>query len=172
MNKAELGAAVAGHTGTDPKVVALVLNGAEDVIVANVKQGKQKVVWTGFLSFDQVARKARTGRNPATGESIRVKAKKAPRVSTGAAFKRVIAGEVAAPKITVAKATARPARKAAAPVKRGAPTRSTAAAPAKKATAARTTPVSAVTKARPANGKRAAAVKTPAKATGRRATKS
>ncbi len=95
MNKAELVAAVAGHTGTDPKVVAIVLNGTEDVIVASVKKGNEKVIWTGFVSFDQVARKARTGRNPATGEAIRVKAKKAPRVSTGAAFKKVIAGEVA-----------------------------------------------------------------------------
>src|ERR1700722_4851977 len=134
MNKAELVAAVAGHTGTDPKVVAVVLNGAEDVIVATVKKGSEKVVWTGFVGFDQVARKARRGRNPATGEAIRVKAKKAPRVAAGGGVKKVVAGGVPAPKITVAKATkSRPATKTA-PVDAPAPTKPTAAAPARKAT--------------------------------------
>jgi len=172
MNKAELVASVAGHTGADPKVVAIVLNGTEDVIVATVKKGNEKVIWTGFVSFDQVARKARKGRNPATGEAIRVKAKKAPRVSTGAAFKKVIAGEVAAPKITVAKTTSGPQQKTA-PVKSAAPTRPTAAAPARKATPSRRTPTRAASKATPANSKRAVVAKTStAKTTPRRAAKS
>jgi DNA-binding protein HU-beta len=171
MNKAELVAAVAGHTGTDPKVVAVVLNGAEDVIVATVKKGNDKVVWTGFVSFDQVARKARKGRNPATGEAIRVKAKKAPRVSAGAAFKKVIVGEVAAPKITVAKTKSGPPQKAA-PVRSVAARRPAAAAGARKATTARTTPVTAASKATAGNGKRAVVAKTStAKTTVRRAAK-
>jgi DNA-binding protein HU-beta len=171
MNKAELVTAVAGHTGTDPKAVAIVLNGTEDVIVATVKKGNEKVIWTGFVSFDQVARKARKGRNPATGEAIRVKAKKAPRVSAGAAFKKVIAGEVPASKIAVATTTSGSPRKTA-PVKSVAPTRSTPASPARKASSARRTPAPAASKATPANGKRAVAAKTAtAKATARRPAK-
>jgi DNA-binding protein HU-beta len=171
MNKAELVAAVAGHTGTDPKVVAVVLNGTEDVIVATVKKGNEKVIWTGFVGFDQVARKARRARNPATGEAIRVKAKKAPRVSAGVGFKKVIGGEVPAPKITVAKATtSRPGKKAASaqvPV----PTGPTAAVPARKAASARKSRVAA-SKATPVNGTRAVVAKsTTTTSTAKRAAK-
>ena len=169
MNKSQLIAAVAAHTGTEPKTVATVLNGTEDVIVAAVKKGGDKVVWTGFVGFDQVARKARKGRNPATGESIRVKAKKAPRVSAGAAFKKVIAGEVPAPKITVVKTTAASPQKTA-PVKSAAPTRATPAASAKKAPTKASAPVAS--KASRSSGARPVVAKTStAKATARRPAK-
>jgi DNA-binding protein HU-beta len=171
MNKAELITAVAGHTNTDPKVVAVVLNGTEDVIIATVKKGNEKVVWTGFVGFDQVARKARKGRNPSTGEAIRVKAKKAPRVSAGISFKRVIAGDVPAPKIAVAKAIASRTARKTAPMTSAAPTEPATVAPTKKAASARRTSVTSVSKATPVNGKRATVVKaSTAKATVRRAT--
>jgi len=63
-----------------------------------VAQG-EKVTVTGFVSFEQVQRKARTARNPQTGEAIQVKATKAPKVSIGASFKKVVRGEERAPKI-------------------------------------------------------------------------
>lgn len=122
MNKSELVAAVAAYTDMEPKIVATVLNGTEDVVSTTVKKG-EKVTVTGFLSFERVDRKARKGRNPSTGESIRVKASKAPRVSAGRSFKRVVNGEVPAPKLTVAKAT-----------KAAAPTRTRATASATKST--------------------------------------
>jgi DNA-binding protein HU-beta len=191
VNKSELVTAVAGHTDTDPKVVAVVLNGIEDVIVAVVKKGNDKVVWTGFVGFEQVARKARRGRNPATGESIRVKAKKAPRVSLGAGFKKVVAGEVAAPKITTVKATATKATAAkkttarastakaagakatavaSAPVK--AASRRKAAAPAAKKAPTKRTPVAAAAQAPGAASSRIDSTKAPAaKASAKRAAK-
>lgn len=98
MNKTELVAAIATHTKVDRKQVAAVLDGLEDVVAANVKKG-EKVALTGFVSFERVDRKARTARNPQTGEPIKVKASKAPRVTAGATLKKIVNGQVPAPKL-------------------------------------------------------------------------
>jgi DNA-binding protein HU-beta len=98
MNKSELVAAIATHTKVERKAVAAVLDGLEDVVSASVKKG-EKVALSGFLSFDRVERKARTARNPQTGEPVKVKASKAPRVSAGATFKKIVNGKAQAPKI-------------------------------------------------------------------------
>lgn len=98
VNKTELIDAVATHTGNAKSTVAEVLAGLEDVVVATVSKG-EKVALTGFVSFDRVDRKARTARNPQTGEAIQVKASKAPKVAAGASFKKVVKGEAAAPSI-------------------------------------------------------------------------
>ncbi|MDA8342155.1 MAG: HU family DNA-binding protein [Actinomycetota bacterium] len=102
ITKSDLIASVAAHTGHTAKDVAAVLAGLEDVVVANVAKG-EKVVLTGFLSFERAQRAARTGRNPQTGEAIKIKASKAPKVSAGASFKKVVNGEAPAPKIAKAK---------------------------------------------------------------------
>jgi DNA-binding protein HU-beta len=98
LTKTDLIAAVAAHTGSTLKDVATVLGGIEDVVVANVAKG-EKVVITGFLTFDRAQRAARTGRNPQTGETIKIKASKSPKVSAGASFKKVVNGQAPAPKI-------------------------------------------------------------------------
>ena len=98
MNKTELIDAVAAHTGNAKSTVAEVLAGLEDVVVASVAKG-EKVALTGFVSFDRVDRKARTARNPQTGEAIQVKASKAPKVAAGARFKKIVKGEAPAPSI-------------------------------------------------------------------------
>jgi DNA-binding protein HU-beta len=93
---------VAAHTGSTSKDVATVLGGLEDVVVATVAKG-EKVVITGFLTFDRAERAARTGRNPQTGEAIKIKASKNPKVSAGASFKKVVNGQATAPKLIKAK---------------------------------------------------------------------
>jgi len=98
LKKTDLIAAVAAHTGSTSKDVAAVLSGIEDVVVANVAKG-EKVVITGFLTFDRAQRAARTGRNPQTGEAIKIKASKSPRVSAGASFKKVVNGRAPSPKL-------------------------------------------------------------------------
>lgn len=98
MNKSELITAVSAHTDVSPKMVAAVLNGTEDVISSRVKQG-EKVVISGFVSFERVERKARTARNPRTGEEIKVKATKAPRVAAGATLKKIVSGKAPAPRV-------------------------------------------------------------------------
>ena len=102
LTKTDLIAAVAAHTGSTSKDVSSVLAGLEDVVVANVAKG-EKVVITGFLTFDRVQRAARTGRNPQTGETIDIKASKSPKVSAGASFKKVVNGQAPAPKVAKAK---------------------------------------------------------------------
>ena len=102
LTKTDLIAAVAAHTGSTSKDVATVLAGLEDVVVATVAKG-EKVVITGFLTFDRAERAARTGRNPQTGEAIKIKASKNPKVSAGASFKKVVNGQASAPKLTKAK---------------------------------------------------------------------
>lgn len=52
------------------------------------KGGSVQIV--GFGSFSVVKRAARTGRNPATGETIKIKASKLPKFRPGKAFKDAI----------------------------------------------------------------------------------
>ena len=102
LTKTDLISAVAAHTGSTAKDVATVLGGLEDVVVSTVAKG-EKVVITGFLTFDRAQRAARTGRNPQTGETIKIKASKSPKVSAGASFKKVVNGQAPAPKIAKAR---------------------------------------------------------------------
>ncbi|MGL4745589.1 MAG: HU family DNA-binding protein, partial [Dermatophilaceae bacterium] len=57
-----------------------------DTIVREVVRGG-KVAITGFGTFDRVERAARTGRNPRTGESVRIRKANAPRFRPGTSFK-------------------------------------------------------------------------------------
>ncbi len=66
LTKTDLIATVAGHTGSSSKDVATVLAGLEDVIVATVAKG-EKVVITGFLTFDRSAQRRAQGPQPANG---------------------------------------------------------------------------------------------------------
>ena len=91
MNKSELVDAIAAESGAAKNTVGDVLRAFEDVIVKNVVAG-EKVVLAGFLSFERVERKARTARNPQTGEPIQVPATRAPKVSIGSTFKKAVKG--------------------------------------------------------------------------------
>ena len=102
MNRKELVAAVVAHTGQDRKTVEAVIGGFVDATLASVAKG-EVVTLPGFAKFAKVKRAARTGRNPATGETIKIKASKSPKVSAGASFKKVVNGQAPAPKITKAK---------------------------------------------------------------------
>ena len=75
MNRRELVNAVATHTGMEPKQVDATLKGVTDVLTAAVSKG-EVVTIAGFAKFAKVSRPARMGRNPATGEAIKIKASK------------------------------------------------------------------------------------------------
>jgi DNA-binding protein HU-beta len=98
ITKAELVEQVAAQAGTDNKTAAAVLKAFEETVLASVTKG-DKVALTGFVSFEQVARPARTARNPQTGATVKVKAKKAPKASIGATFKKTVAKQSPAPKL-------------------------------------------------------------------------
>jgi len=98
ITKAELVELVAKQAGTDKTAAANMLKAFEEVVLAKVTAG-DKVALTGFVSFEQVAKKATTARNPRTGETVKVKAKKAPKVTIGASFKKTVNKETPAPKL-------------------------------------------------------------------------
>ncbi len=80
MNKAQLIAAVAKNANLSKKDAANAVSATIDAIKKNVKKG---VTLVGFGTFKVVKRKARTGRNPQTGEKIRIAAKNVVKFKTG-----------------------------------------------------------------------------------------
>ena len=95
MNKTELIDALMKKTDLNKRQVAEVLSSlfstSDDkkktgIIAAQVAKG-DKVTLTGFGSFERRARKARLGRNPQTGASIKIAAAKYPAFAAGKAFK-------------------------------------------------------------------------------------
>ncbi len=130
MKKRELIQAVAIHTDTDNKTAAKIVEGTIDVILANVAKG-EVVNISGFAKFAKIKRPARMGRNPATGETIKIAAKTVAKITALKGFKDIALGVAPAPKVqTVRKAAPAPAKKAA-PAKKSVAKK----APAKKAPA-------------------------------------
>jgi len=139
MNKRELIAAVASQTETDAKTVARVLEGFIDVTNATLAKG-DPVVITGFAKFAKVKRAARTGRNPQTGEPVKIKASVKARITPLKGLKDIVAGNAPAPKLAKAPAkkttSTRGAAKAAPAARKTTARKTTAkkAAPAKRTT--------------------------------------
>ena len=128
MNRRDLVNAVAAQSGMESKQVDAVLRSFTDVVTAVVSKG-EPVAISGFCKFSKVERAARMGRNPATGEPVKIKASKKARITPLKAFKDAVMAPSTAPKLSAG--VWPPAPKAAA-VKKAAPARK-AAAPAKKA---------------------------------------
>ena len=85
MNKADLINEVAKVVSTKKEAQAAV-----DRIFASISKSLKKndpVTVVGFGTFKVTKRKARTGRNPRTGETIKIKASKAPRFVPSKALK-------------------------------------------------------------------------------------
>lgn len=91
MNKSELIDAVAARTGQTKKDTEQALNALLEVISEAVAQGETVNV-VGFGAFKTVEREAREGRNPATGETIRIAASRTPKFVPGKAFKEQVNG--------------------------------------------------------------------------------
>ena len=86
MNKAELIAAIAAQTNETKKSAEASVNAFVETIQSSLKSG-EKVAIAGFGTFDVSNRKARTGRNPQTGEEIKIAASKTPKFKAGKSFK-------------------------------------------------------------------------------------
>jgi DNA-binding protein HU-beta len=138
MNKRDLAKAVAVQADVEFKTVVNVLDGFTDVVTAVVAKG-EPISIPGFAKFVKVDRPARMGRNPATGEAIRIKASKKARITPVKAFKDAVLAPAKAPKLVrgvypTDEAAVKAAGKSTAAVAAKAPARK---APAKKATTAR-----------------------------------
>jgi DNA-binding protein HU-beta len=148
MNKRELAKAVAVQADVDLKTVTSVLEGFTDVVTAVVSKG-EPVAITGFAKFVKVDRPARMGRNPATGETIRIKASKKARITPVKAFKDAVMSPGGAPRLN-----------------RGVwPTSEDAVRAAGKSTALAARPVKAATKTRKTASGKTGARKAPARKT-------
>ena len=89
MNKTELVDAMALDTNLSKKDVEKVLKSFVDVVSKEMKNGG-KVQLVGFGTFEVSERAAREGRNPQTGETMEIKASRAPKFKAGKALKDLI----------------------------------------------------------------------------------
>lgn len=90
MNKEGLiGSVTENLDGATRKDVAVVVDEIFDVIKNTVAIG-EKVNIAGFGSFDVVERAERVGRNPKTGESVKIKASKSPKFKASKALKDAV----------------------------------------------------------------------------------
>ena len=154
MNKAELIDAVSAQLDASKKDVSEVVEAILHEVKRSIARG-EKVALSGFGVFERQSRAARTGRNPRTGEAVKIKATKLPKFRPGAEFKAIVSGTRSAAGTGAKKA---PATKAAAKK-----------APAKKAAAKKTAAKKAPAKKAPA--KKAAAKKAPAKKAAKKTTR-
>ena len=97
MNRGELVSAIAQRTGQTEKDVDSTLRGFFEVAAGVVAKGDEKITIPGFLSIEQSARSARTGRNPQTGETIQIAASKSVKISAGSKMKAIANGTEPAP---------------------------------------------------------------------------
>jgi DNA-binding protein HU-beta len=160
VNRAELIDQIRDRLGADKKTAESAVDAVLDTIQRAVAAG-ERVAITGFGVFEKVDRAARTGRNPRTGETVKVKKTSVPKFRPGTQFKGVVSGSIKLAKVAdaatkaAAKSTATTARAAA---------KTASAGPSKATTAAkRAATKAAKAPARKAPAKKAAAKKAPAK---------
>ncbi len=72
MNKSELVDAMAKDTGLSKSVALHALNSFMDNVTDALKEKDGKVTLVGFGTFAKIKRQARNGRNPKTGEPIKI----------------------------------------------------------------------------------------------------
>ena len=92
MNKSELVEAISVESGLTKADSQRALDALLTNVQREVARGR-KVTIPGFGSFERRARKARTARNPQTGEAIKVKATKVPAFKAGQTFKDLASGK-------------------------------------------------------------------------------
>ena len=89
MNKQELVKSIATKAGLTQDQAAQALNGLTDTIADTLAKGGE-VALIGFGTFKVTERKAKTGRNPKTGEAMQIPAKKVATFKAGKALKDAV----------------------------------------------------------------------------------
>ena len=89
MNKTELVAAIAKKTELSKKDAEKALKAFTDVVAEELKKG-EKIQLVGFGTFEVSERAAREGRNPQSGEVMKIAASKAPKFKAGKALKDLV----------------------------------------------------------------------------------
>jgi DNA-binding protein HU-beta len=91
MNRKELVDALAAKTESTKADAERAVSGLIDIISATLKKG-DSLSLVGFGTFEVRKRAARTGRNPKTGEELKIKASKVPAFKPGATLKATVNG--------------------------------------------------------------------------------
>ncbi len=89
MNKSELVQLMADGGGITQKQAEAALKSALDGIKKTLKR-KKKVTLIGFGTFSVSRRKARKGRNPRTGETLKIAARNIPKFAPGSGLKDAV----------------------------------------------------------------------------------
>jgi DNA-binding protein HU-beta len=90
MTKTELIKKIAEDAEIDQKAAAMALKAVFNGITNALKSKEGKASFIGFGTFKKTKRKARTGRNPKTGEAIKIKASNGIHFKPGKALKESI----------------------------------------------------------------------------------
>lgn len=91
MNRTELIAALANKTNSTKAGANRNVSALTEIISDTLKKGG-KITLSGFGIFEVRERAARIGRNPRTGETLKIKAAKVPAFKAGAALKAALNG--------------------------------------------------------------------------------
>ena len=97
MNKSELIEALAASTEVSKAAAGKSIDALVGIITKTVAKGND-VALIGFGTFKAVKRAARTGKNPKTGEVLKIAATTVPKFSAGASFKLAVSGKKASAK--------------------------------------------------------------------------
>ena len=89
MKKTDLIHAIAEQSGLSKKDAEKALNATIDTIIKAVAEG-EKIQLTGFGTFEQRQRNARTGVDPRTCNTIEIPASKVPAFKAGKGFKDIV----------------------------------------------------------------------------------
>ena len=89
MNKAQLVEQMAIKTNQTKKITEETLNALIETITETLANG-EKIQLVGFGSFEVVTRAARKGKNPQTGEEMKIPACKAPKFKAGGTLKDIV----------------------------------------------------------------------------------
>jgi len=112
LNRSQLVEEIASTAGLARRQADEAVDAFVNVVAAQVRSGNKVTIY-GFGSFNPTSRKARTGRNPRTGQPVKIAASKGIRFSPATGFKAELnAKKAAAKKAAPAKAVKAPAAKA------------------------------------------------------------
>ena len=92
MKKTELITAIAESADISKTDSEKALKAFVDVVTEELKKG-EKVQLVGFGTFEVSERAAREGRNPQTGETMKIEASKSPKFKAGKALKDMVNGK-------------------------------------------------------------------------------
>jgi DNA-binding protein HU-beta len=89
VTKSEFVDQVADRASLSKKDAANAVDAVLETIEGTLRRGSE-ITFSGFGKFSVSQRSAREGRNPATGERIRIAASKVPKFTAGAGLKKAV----------------------------------------------------------------------------------